>query len=170
MPSFIHMIMKWWSDEDYHPKILFLREQPVQGWVWIKDRCFWLWLWYFVDFGMQLHTHLFAWSNAKFLLPTYLLPANIYVVVTRLVYWCETLGSDALPSALHRQKTVALYTSIFYPKLLQYRAKNFPNLGLILMKSRKCAVLLSPLQSKMCCIIVYLFVLTFRFYYTFIVL
>ena len=28
-------------------------------------------------FGMQLHTHLFAWSNAKFLLPTYLLPANI---------------------------------------------------------------------------------------------
>ena len=173
---FIHMIMKWWRDELMKINILKSyssgnnQYRGGSGWNNLKDRCFWLWLWYFVDFGMQLHTHLFAWSNAKFLLPTYLLPANIYVVVTRLVYWCENLGSDALQSALHRQKTIALYTSIFYPKLLQYRAKNFPKLGLILMKSRKCAVLLSPLQSKMCCIIVYLFVLTFRFYYTFIVL
>ena len=56
------------------------------------------------------------------------------------------------------------YTLTFLSqKLLQFRAKYFPILGWILMKSRKCAVVLSPLQSKMCCIIVYLFVLTFFF-------
>ena len=188
MPSFIHMIMKWWSDEDYHPKILFLREQPVQGWVWMKDRCFWLWLWYFVDFWHAIaHPSL---SSVKCKILTADIPASCQHLgggdQVGILMWESTeglkenghtkKGSDALPSALYRQKTVALYTRIFEPKLLQYRAKSFPILGWIFMKIRKCAVLLSPLQSRMGCIrliaqiSLYLFVFTFCLYYTLIVL
>ena len=191
---FIPMIMKWWHDELMKINILKSyssgnnQYRGGSGWNNLKDRCSWLWLWYFVDFW-----HAFAHPSLS-LVKCKILTADIPASCQHLgggdqvgiLMWESTeglkenghtkKGSDALPSALYRQKTVALYTRIFEPKLLQYRAKSFPILGWIFMKIRKCAVLLSPLQSRMGCIrliahtSLYLFVFTFCLYYTLIVL
>ena len=62
---FIPMIMKWWHDELMKINILKSyssgnnQYRGGSGWNNLKDRCFWLWQWYFVDFWHAIaHIHL----------------------------------------------------------------------------------------------------------------